>query len=221
MMTTPPRAVLWDMDGTLIDSADYHYESWVDALRPEHLTLTREQFLSTFGWKNERILRRWVGSDIDPARLARIADAKEERYRAFLRERGLQPLAGASEWIARLKADGWRQAIASSAPGANVEAALDVLGWTACFDAVAAGEDVHAGKPDPEIFLIAAARLDAHPSRCIVVEDAAAGVQAARRGGMRCIGVGRAAATERPDISVPSLNALEPDAFERLLQGSA
>ncbi|HSL23944.1 MAG TPA: HAD family phosphatase, partial [Vicinamibacterales bacterium] len=129
-MNAPARAVLWDMDGTLIDSADYHFHSWVEALRPEGLTVTREQFLSTFGWKNDRILRRWSGPKIEPERLERIADAKEAGYRQIVRTRGLQPLPGAAEWIRALRRDGWAQAVASSAPRANIDVALDVLGWT-------------------------------------------------------------------------------------------
>jgi beta-phosphoglucomutase len=218
-MTTPARtrAILWDMDGTLIDSAEYHFQSWIDALRPEGLTVTREQFLSTFGWKNDRILRRWIKPDLDPEWIERVADAKERDYRDLVRTRGLQPLPGADRWVRDRRDAGWCQAIASSAPRANIEVALDVLGWTSLFDALASGDDVRAGKPDPEIFLVAASRLAIPPSRCIVVEDAAAGVEAARRGGMRCIGVGSAAAKAGPDLSISTLEDLAPDAFDRLL----
>lgn len=220
-MNASARAVLWDMDGTLIDSADYHFESWVHALRPEGLVLTREQFLSTFGWKNDRILRRWIGPDIEPARLARLGDAKEIAYRQFVRARGLQPLPGAAEWIRALERDGWIQAVASSAPRANIDVALEVLGWSDYFAAIVSGDDVGAGKPDPEIFLIAASRLQVPPARCIVVEDAAAGVEAARRGGMRSIGVGRGAAAAQPDVPIESLAALPGDAFDALLRQAA
>jgi beta-phosphoglucomutase len=206
------------MDGTLIDSAEYHLESWIDALRPEGLSMNRDQFFSTFGWKNDRILHKLIGPDLDEDRMTRIADAKEEGYRRVVRTRGLEPLAGAADWIVRLHKEGWRQAIASSAPRANVDVALEVLAWTPFFDAVASGDDVRAGKPDPQIFLLAAERLGVPPNRCIVVEDAAAGVEAARRGGMRSIGVGAAAAERGPDLSVPTLRDLPGDAFERLIE---
>jgi beta-phosphoglucomutase len=216
-MTAPPRAILWDMDGTLIDSAEYHFQSWLDALRPEGFTVTREQFLSTFGWKNDPILRKWIRPDLDSAWIARVADAKEADYRHLVRTRGLQPLAGADRWVRDRHRAGWLQAIASSAPRANIDVALDVLGWDGCFSAIAAGDDVRVGKPDPEIFLLAAARLGVPPARCIVVEDAAAGVEAAKRGGMACIGVGAAAAAAGPTLAVPSLDSLGADAFDRLL----
>lgn len=218
MTTTAACAILWDMDGTLIDSAEYHFESWLDALKPEGLTVTRGQFLSTFGWKNDRILRQWIGPHIDPAWIARVGDAKERDYRQLVRTRGLQPLPGADRWVRNRHEAGWSQAIASSAPRANIEVALEVLGWQKCFDALASGDDVGAGKPDPEIFLVAASRLGVAPARSIVVEDAAAGVEAARRGGMRCIGVGPGARSAGPDLVVSSLEELTEQSFERLLR---
>ncbi len=216
-MTAAARAILWDMDGTLIDSADYHFQSWVDALEPEGLSVTREQFLATFGWKNDRILRQWIGPDVDPEWSARVGDAKERDYRHLVRTRGLQPLPGADRWLRELHEAGWPQAIASSAPRANIEVALEVLGWSPYFGALASGDDVRAGKPDPEIFLFAASRLSVAAPRCIVVEDAAAGVEAARRGGMRCIGVGPAAAAAGPDLALTSLEELSAEAIDRLL----
>ena len=211
------RAVLWDLDGTLIDSADHHFQSWNDALRPEGRSLTRDEFLATFGQRNDRILAGWLGPDAPSGLALRIADAKERAYRRFVREQGLTPLPGAALWVAHLRERGWKQAIASSAPRANVETVLEVLGWSGSFDAVVAAEDVRAGKPDPEVFLNAAAAVGVPPGQCIVVEDAAAGVEAAARGGMRSIGIGPSAAAAGPDLAVPSLTALTEDSWERLL----
>jgi len=138
-------------------------------------------------------------------------------YRRFVRERGLEPLPGSSRWIERLHAVGWQQAIASSAPRLNVDVVVDVLGWSRYFAAIVASEDVRAGKPDPEVFRTAADRLAIPPDRCIVVEDAAVGIEAARAGGMRSIGVGPAARAARPDIAVDSLADLDDDAWNRLV----
>lgn len=212
---TRMAAVLWDLDGTLIDSAEHHWASWRIALGEEGLTLTREQFLESFGQRNDRILRRWLGPDATDQAIRRIGDAKESAYRRLMREEGLDGLPGAERWIDRLAARGWRQAIASSAPRLNVEAVLDVLGWQEKFDAVVAAEDVRRGKPDPEVFLTAASRLQVDPADCIVVEDAASGVEAARAAGMRVIGVGPQ--TGAADLQAPSLADLEEDAFERLI----
>ncbi len=212
-------AVLWDLDGTLVDSADYHWQSWRHAMDAEGLPLSRRQFLDSFGQKNDRILANWLGPDADPERVRRIADVKEREYRRLAREGGLTPLAGAAEWLARLHAGGWRQAIASSAPLANVEVMLGALRLHELFDAIVSAEDVTAGKPDPQVFVKAAERLGVPPSRCIVVEDAAAGIEAARRAGMRSIGVSRTATLDA-DLFVRSLDELPADAFSALLARS-
>jgi len=211
-----PRAVLWDLDGTLVDSEEYHWLSWRDTMRAEAVDLSYERFLASFGQRNDRILAGWLGPDADPDRLRRIGDAKEQEYRRLAETRGLAPLPGAREWLSSLRAAGWRQAIASSAPRLNVETMLRVLNLASFLDAVVSAEDVTRGKPDPEVFLTAAARLGVPPSRCIVVEDAAAGVEAARRAGMRSVGVSRSGALEA-DVFVTSLADLAADALERLL----
>ncbi len=213
-------AVLWDLDGTLVDSADYHWQSWRRAMDAEGLPITYQQFLDSFGQKNDRILANWLGAGADPERIHRIGDMKEREYRRLARESGLEPLPGAPEWLARLHADGWRQAIASSAPFANVEVMLAALRIDDAFDAIVSAEDVTAGKPDPQVFLKAAEKLGASPSQCVVVEDAAAGIEAARRAGMRSVGVSRTATLEA-DVFVRSLADLPPDAFSALLSRSS
>jgi beta-phosphoglucomutase len=182
----------------------------------EGLPLTYRQFLDGFGQKNDRILRAWLGADAGADRMRRLADAKEREYRRLVRDGGLSPLPGAAEWVTRLRDGGWRQAIASSAPRANVEVMLAALRLPQAFDAIVGAEDVTAGKPDPQVFLTAAQKLGTAPANCIVVEDAAAGIEAARRAGMRCIGVGGAAPLDA-DVFVRSLADLPPDAFSALL----
>jgi HAD superfamily hydrolase (TIGR01509 family) len=210
------RAVLWDLDGTLVDSEEFHWLSWRDAMRLEGVELSREAFLASFGQRNDRILTAWFGPDADPARLVRIGEGKEAEYRRLAETHGLAPLPGAVDWLAALRRAGWRQAIASSAPRENAETMLRVLGLTAYFDAIVAAEDVTIGKPDPLVFLVAASRLAVNPARCVVVEDAPAGVEGARRAGMRSIGVNGTSRLEA-DVYVTSLTDLAPDAFDRLI----
>jgi HAD superfamily hydrolase (TIGR01509 family) len=210
------RAVLWDLDGTLVDSEEFHWLSWRDTMRPEGVELTYGQFLASFGQRNDRIIPVWLGADVDVARMTRIGEDKEAEYRRLAETRGLTPLPGARVWLEALKAAGWKQAIASSAPGANVTMMLRVAGLDGLLDAIASAEDVTIGKPDPQIFLKAAERLGVPPSRCIVVEDAAAGVEGARRAGMRSIGVKKNGHLDA-DLFVTSLADLPPDAFDRLL----
>jgi HAD superfamily hydrolase (TIGR01509 family) len=216
-MSALTRAVLWDLDGTLVDSEDYHWQSWRDTMAAEGVDLSHETFLKSFGQRNDRILRDWLGDAAAADRVARVGDAKEVAYRRLVADGSLEPLPGAREWISRLLIDGWRQAIASSAPRLNVDAMLRALRLEAFFDAIVSAEDVAVGKPDPAVFLAAADRLVADPARCIVVEDAPAGIEAARRAGMKSIGVSRSATLDA-DLFVASLSDLGPDAFAELLR---
>lgn len=212
-----PKAVLWDLDGTLVDSEEFHWLSWRDTMRPEGVDLTYEQFLASFGQRNDRIVPVWLGADVDPARMQRIGEDKEAEYRRLAEAHGLTPLPGAREWLTALRRAGWKQAIASSAPRVNVDMMLRVAGLEGYLDAIVSADDVTVGKPDPQVFLRAAARLMVPPSHCLVVEDAAAGVDGARRAGMRSIGVTRNGRLDA-DVFVQSLADLPPDAFDQLLR---
>jgi len=211
------RAVLWDVDGTLVDSAEYHWLTWRETLLGEGYDLTRAEFEASFGQRNDEILRGYFGAELAAAEVARIGDAKEERYRELVRVRGIEPLPGVRRWLGKLKTEGWRQAIASSAPRLNLDAILKALGLENFFDAVASAEDVSRGKPDPQIFLAAAAKVSVPPSRCVVVEDAPAGTEAARRAGMRRVGVLSSHGALEADVVVGSLAELPDDTFDHLL----
>jgi beta-phosphoglucomutase len=211
------RAVLWDVDGTLIDSSEYHWLSWREALAAEGMSLTREQFAVMFGRRNDEILRGYFGDDYPETEVARVGDAKEVLYREFVRARGIKLLPGVARWLERLRREGWRQAMASSAPRANLEAITDALGIGGYFDAVVSAEDVTIGKPHPQVFLNAAAKLGVAPSSCVVVEDAPAGTEAARRAGMRSVGVLTMHDHVEADVVVRTLEELRDDAFDSLL----
>jgi len=212
------RAVLWDMDGTLIDSEEFHWISWRDTLASEGITISREQFLASFGQRNDSIIPQWLGAAATPERIERISKAKEELYRYLVRRDGMSPEPGVATWLHRLHNDGWLQAIASAAPRANVEVVLEALSTAHIFQAIVSAEDVRRGKPDPEVYLTAAARVGASPDRCIVVEDAVAGIQGARSAGMKSIGVSHNGKQLPGDIVVQSLDLLDSNAFDSLLQ---
>ena len=205
------------MDGTLLDSAEYHWLAWREALAAEQYDLTHEQFVATFGQRNDTILRDWLGAELPIGEVDRIGGAKEARYRDLVREGGITLLPGVERWLKRLQAEGWRQAIASAAPRLNVEAILAALGIAGYFDAISSAEDVQRGKPDPQVYLIAAERVAVRPERCIVIEDAPAGVAGAHRGGMRAIGIRSSHPDLQADIVVDTLAELPDDAFDRLL----
>jgi beta-phosphoglucomutase-like phosphatase (HAD superfamily) len=147
------RAVLWDLDGTLVDSAEYHWLAWRDTMARAGYPITYEQFLASFGLRNDRILGGWMPPDTSADVIRQLGDDKEAEFRRLARDRGLTPLPGAVEWVSRLHADGWKQVIASSAPRLNVEAMLSALDLDGYFDATTSAEDVTLGKPDPQVFL--------------------------------------------------------------------
>lgn len=213
------RGVLWDLDGTLIDSGELHYDAWREVLLGLGRPFDRGAFASSFGKRNDTILRDLLDVQGSDEEIGRIGDDKEQRYRALVRRHGVPLLPGAQHWLHRLKQDGWRQALATSAPLANVDATLEPLGLRDHFDAIASAEEVGRGKPDPLVFLTAAERIGVAPERCVVVEDAPAGLEGARRGGMAAIGVlsGHFASLVA-DLVVPSLEALPEDAFARLVE---
>src|SRR5919197_2440523 len=144
--TDERRAVLWDVDGTLIDSSEYHWLSWQGALAAENFPVTREQFAATFGQRNDEILRGYFPA-YTPEEVARVGDAKEERYRELIRARGIELLPGVRRWLDRLRCEGWLQAVASSAPRLNLDAIMSALRLEKYFAAVVSPQDVTAGKP--------------------------------------------------------------------------
>ena len=210
-------AVLWDMDGTLVDSAESHWQAWRDTMSREGSPITYEQFQNSFGQRNDSILKQWLGEKATSEVIQRIGDAKEALYRQCVRQQGISPLPGALEWLRLLHRKGWKQAIASAAPRANIETILDVLQVSRCLQAIVSAEDVHRGKPDPEVFLTASTKLGVEPKHCIVVEDAEHGIEAARAAGMKSIGVSQDGKHLLADTVVRSLDLLEENTFDRLL----
>jgi beta-phosphoglucomutase len=211
------KAVLWDLDGTLVDSAEFHWRAWRDVMAEEGSPVTHEQFVHSFGKRNDLILSGWLGADADPERVRRLTEEKEARFRALVGAHGIEPLPGVREWVTRLRDEGWRLAIATSAPRLNLETLVEAMQMREFFGAGVAAEDVTHGKPDPEVFLLAASRLGAEPGRSIVVEDAPTGIEAGSRAGMRTVGVSLMHTLPAADVHVRTLPELPPDAFDRLL----
>jgi HAD superfamily hydrolase (TIGR01509 family) len=216
-----PFGVLWDLDGTLVDTGEFHHQAWAQTLAGRGIAYSREQFALIFGMNNLNALTTLLGRPPAADLLAEIDAEKEARFRAAIHGQ-VRPLPGALAWLARLRAAGVRQAIASSAPPANINVLVDELALRPYFDRLVAGAGLPS-KPDPAIFLAAAEQLGLPPARCVVVEDSPAGVGAARRAGMRCVAVTQtnpAEALAGADRIVPSLEALPAGAFEDLLDAS-
>ncbi len=218
------RAVIWDLDGTLIDSSASHWRAWHDELLSRGRELAHEEFSSSFGQRNDLILRMWLDPRLTDLEVAEISASKEARYRQWIWMQGIHLLPGVKRWLRELSEAGWRQAVGTMTSLENVNAIFDALEERDSFDrkvfqAIVTAEEVKQGKPDPEVFLKAAARLGVAPQRCVVVEDAPTGVEAARRAGMRSIAVGGNAAT-KPDLAAPNLNCLSLADWDSLVSPS-
>lgn len=209
------RAVIWDLDGTLIDSVAYHWQAWRAVMEAEQFVYTHDDFVADFGKRNDEILRLRVDATMPDAEIARIALAKEERYRHLVRTQGLELLAGGADWLQWLRDDRWLQALGTSAPRGNVEAVFDAIPMAQYFAAVMSSEQVKQGKPAPDVFLAAAAQMDVAPEHCFVVEDAPAGIEAARRAGMKAVGVRTTHADLEADWVFTSLAEMPRDFFAR------
>ena len=213
------RGVLWDMDGVLVDTGDLHYAAWLEVLDDYDIDFSRKQFDASFGMNNRALLAMLFSRELEPELYAAINERKELRL-LELAEGRIQPMPGVVTWLERLQKAGYCQAIASSAPLVNIEAMVDAMGIRTCFDVVVSGIDM-PGKPEPDVFLTAAAQIDVLSANCVVVEDAIPGVEGASRAGMKCIAVtttNPAEALTKADIIVDSLTELPDDIFEQLLQ---
>jgi HAD superfamily hydrolase (TIGR01509 family) len=202
------------MDGTLVDSSEYHRLAWKAALAAEGYDMTDEDFDRTFGLRNDSILRMLLGEDVTAETIRRVETAKEEDYRRQVREQGLELLPGVAVWLERLAGDGWRQAVGSSAPRANLDLVLEVTDTRRWFEVVVAGPDVRNGKPDPEVYFAAADRLGVDIGRCVVIEDAPEAIRGSVQAGIKTIGVRNLG--HGADVEVASLDQLPLDAFDRL-----
>jgi len=187
------KGVIWDLDGVLADTGEAHFQAWKAVLSERRIPFDRPTFDRVFGMNNRGTLTQLLGRAPTEEELAGIADRKELLFRQLAG--GLvRPMPGAFRLLDDLAGAGWPQAVASSAPQENIDLVVDTFNIRRYFAAILSGAGLPRGKPDPALFLQAARALGLPPERCVVVEDAPVGVEAARRAGMSCIAV----ATTRP-----------------------
>lgn len=220
-MESEPRVAIFDVDGVLVDSYEAHFESWKRLGADLGRDYSREEFEWGFGRTSREVIRaQWGGDRLTDDEIRALDDRKEAYYRDVVRS-NFPEMPGARELIVALRGAGFRVAVGSSGPPDNVQIVIDHYGLAPLLDAVVNGRDVTRGKPDPQVFQIAAERLGVPPERCVVVEDAPPGIEAAHRAGMVCIGVASTGRTPEQlaaaELVVRSLEELSPETFIRLL----
>lgn len=205
---------LFDWDGVVIDSHAQHEESWELLSTELRQPLPDGFFKQTFGMRNQQIMPMWLphlaGND---AEIIALGDRKEELYRAILRRDGIEALPGVKDFLNAARAAGIPTSIGSSSPRQNIDVIIEMAKLNGLFDAIVSADDVQRGKPDPEVFLKGAAKLNRRPERCVVFEDAFVGIQAGKSGGMKVVGIASTHPIEMltmADIALHNLEGVSP-----------
>jgi HAD superfamily hydrolase (TIGR01509 family) len=215
------RAALFDWDGVIIDSHHAHEIAWDEMALELGIPLPPGFFKATFGMRNDHIIPNftdWATAD-DTARIRELGDMKEARYRKVLRRDGIEPLPGVRELLAELRSADIPCSVGSSTSLENIQTIMEMTGLGQWFQAITAERDVSRGKPDPQVFQIAAQKVNCHSADCVVFEDAHVGIQAALAAGSKAIAVGTTHPLESfhtahlkvmrlTEISLPTLKAL-------------
>jgi beta-phosphoglucomutase len=213
------RAAIFDLDGVLTDTAELHYQSWQALANELGLRFDRTANEALRGLSREASLARVLGPAAErftPQQRADLARRKNDAYLRLVSEMTpADSFPGASELLSALRDAGYRLAIASSSRNARV--VIERLGVAGLLHEIVDGNDAPLSKPDPQTFLVAAGRLGIQPDRCVVVEDAASGVEGALVAGMRVIGIGPRERVGRANHVVGSIGALRVADFEALL----
>ncbi len=189
------EGAIFDMDGVLVDNARYHIRAWQLLGKELGKSLTDEQVRSVFGQRNSEMLAALIGSSLSREQILEYGERKEAIYRELMAP-ALVPVPGLMELLSELRNEGFKMAVGTSGPEGNVNLVMAGLKLRPWFDVVLTGADVSRGKPDPDIFLLAAHRLELEPSQCVVFEDSPVGIEAARRAGSPCVAL---ATTHSPE----------------------
>ncbi len=218
-----PIGVIFDMDGVLVDSGPAHLESWRRlALEIGAGDIPASSFTAVFGRTSADIITVVFGPK-SPDEIKRLDDRKEAIYRELIHGR-VSVMPGAIDAVKRLHGAGMRIAVGSSGPPENVELVCVEMGLQPYISAVVTGRDVQRGKPDPQVFELVASRMGINPSRCVVIEDAPAGVEAAHRGHMACVALLGSHPLDRlveADKVIDSLASLTPEVVRHLVENRA
>jgi HAD superfamily hydrolase (TIGR01509 family) len=186
-LMTPHWGALFDWDGVIIDSKALHEAAWNQVAREFGYRHGPEDFRRHFGTQNRRAISETLGWTQDDAQIERISERKEVLYRERLQGSGDLLLPGVRAFLELLEQSGIPRVVVSSSPRLNIDRVLEGAALGNSFQGIVAAEDTSRGKPDPQGFITGAQRLHLPKERCVVFEDAPAGIEAGRRGGMRVV----------------------------------
>ncbi len=209
-----PSAVVFDMDGVLIDSNPFHLAKWVDLLNQHRIPFDSEDLpKQILGKRNDTAFRYFFGPDITPEACRQLSEELEATFRRAFKPHA-RPLPGLETLIEECHRAGIPMAVASSAMVANIEFVVDALKFRPYFQHIVSGDHVSHPKPDPEIYLKAAELLHLPPEECVAFEDSFVGVEAAHRAGMKCVGIASTFPIEELRAQTPAVLVVR--SFEEL-----
>jgi beta-phosphoglucomutase len=213
------QGVIWDMDGVLIDSMEIQFDVWRNIFQSYGVDFQRKDFNRHFGTTNLETIQFVLGDRLTAEESIVLADKKQSVFEKIaLQQAKLIP--GVTRWLEFFEQQNIPQAIASSNAQRFIEAITAHLDISSYFRAIVSAENL-ASKPDPSVFLESARRIQAEPSRCLVFEDAMAGVEGARRAGMKCIAITTTnppSALTTADLTIAEFSALSSDQFLKLMK---
>lgn len=182
------KAVIFDMDGVLVDSQPYHFKADIDTMAEYGVIKDQkfyESFAGTLTADRMRTLKEMFGLDVP---VEEMTIKRENMILDIMGKEDIKPVSGIPEFLRSIKEKGLTTAVASSSDYKLINLILDRLKIAQYFDSVTSGSDVKRGKPSPDVFLLAAERIGIEPAECLVVEDSENGVKAAKAAGMKALG---------------------------------
>ncbi|HEX5413091.1 MAG TPA: HAD family phosphatase [Terriglobia bacterium] len=215
-----PAAVIFDMDGVLVNSNPYHLAKWIDFLNHHQISYKEEELPELIlGKRNDTAFRHFLGPDLTPQESKRLSEEIEETFRRVFKAHA-RPLPGLDALIKECQAAGIPMAVASSAVRTNIEFVVDALSYRPYFRTMVSGDEVRHAKPDPEIYLKAAEHLGIDPADAVAFEDSYVGIGAVKSAGMKCVAIASTFPIERliplADLAIPTFEAISLEKLRTL-----
>jgi beta-phosphoglucomutase family hydrolase len=202
------KTILWDMDGVIVDSYPFHFAAWQETFAKRGVEFNKEEFTKLFGTRNDFIIGSVMGSEFPQRDVKIMVQEKEEAFRRKA-TKSIKPFPGAVRLLHAIKKANLKLGLVSSAPKENIDLILGELDLEGIFDCIVFGQEVSESKPSPQIYLLAAKRLEVTPDDCVVIEDSPLGVQAAKTAGMKCLGITNTHPQQKLEQADKIVNSLE------------
>jgi beta-phosphoglucomutase family hydrolase len=182
------KTILWDMDGVIADSSSFHFAAWQETFAKKGIKFTKEDFTKLFGTRNDFIIGSIMGKELPEGNVKIMIQEKEENFRRKATG-SIKPFPGVVRLLNALQKGNFKLGLVSSAPSENVDLVLSELNLEGIFNCVVFGQEVSESKPSPQIYLLAAKKLEVMPNDCVVIEDSPLGVKAAKTAAMKCLAI--------------------------------